>query len=529
MPNPPCRLSGRSLGNTRFRQYLALLVACIYCLAAGALPVGAQKSTANSRPLLLSPTGPPRPLPAHLMGASVAPFYEPLLNNSGKIDFLRQMHLAFVRFPGGSDANYYHWRTGLFSIEVFPNSSTYTRFWAKVMPNIRRRFPDGISLEQFRQCADAIGAQVVLVPNLETSSIASQRAWFEHMRQDGSLPTHIEMGNEFWVAMGNDPNVINKWPDEPQTMRTTWEYLKALRPSFLPGTKVAIQSAASAFRMAGYPRMPFGRRLQDWDENLKPEPWFDAVTLHLYPRLKQVLGRAAESAPAELKFRAMMARVDSGVERVLQDTERRLPGKEIWITEWNPRGVDHTQPDPFSAAENMHLVTKMTLAYLRHPAVTMSLFFMLSFDGSRYNKLFLRGNDGAYVPTPAAVVLRWFDEAANGGSSYQGYLEPGGSRIGGGGLWPEDFVPLEGARFRARDHTTFIIQNATSESRSLDLTQIAGNAPLISSDRLATPDLYDQSQAAAPQRIGQSSGPLLIPAYSVCRLVFATAPQGQTR
>ena len=540
-PNHP---GGRSLGNTRFRQSLALLVSCIYCLVAGALPVTAQKNPTNpgppgnpiisaepnraggeARPLVLASTGPPRPLPTHLMGASVAPFYEHLLNDPQKIDLIRQMHLAFVRFPGGSDANYYHWRTGLFSIEVFPNSSTYTRFWGRVMPNIRRGHPEGISQEQFSKFADAIGAQVVLVPNLETSSVDNQRAWFQQLRQDGSLPTHIEMGNEFWVAMGNDPNVIKKWPDEPATMRTTWQYLEALRPYFLPGTKVAIQSAGSAFMIPGSPRVPFARRLKEWDENLKPEPWFDAVTLHLYPHLKQVLGRAAQTAPEELKFRAMMARVDSGVERVLRDTERRLPGKEIWITEWNPRGVDHTQPDPFTAAENMHLTTKMTLAYLRHPAVTMSLFFMLSFNVHSYNKLFLPGNDGAYAPTPTAVVLRWFNEAANGGSSYQGYLEPAGRRISGGGLWAEDFAPVEAAWFRAGDRTTLIVQNATSKPRSLDLTQVAGGAHLVSSESLATPDLYDRDRAAVSQEhTGQSSGSLLIPAYSVCRLIFAAAP-----
>ncbi len=530
MTKASCQPEGRSLGNTRLHPYLALLVTCLYCLVAAALPVGAQEGTANragreARPLLLSPTGPPRPLPTHLSGASVAPFYEPLLNNPEKIALTRQMHLAWVRFPGGSDANYYHWRTGLFSIELFPNSSSYSRFWGKVMPNIRRRFPEGISLEQFDKFAAAIGTQVVLVPNLETSSVANQRAWFEQLRRDGSLPTHIEMGNEFWVAMGNDPNVISKWPDEPTTMRTTRQYLEALRPYFLPGTKVAIQSAGSAFRIEGSPRMPFRQRLKEWDEHLQPEPWFDAVTLHLYPHLKQVLGRAAEGAPEELKFRAMMARVDGGVERVLTATERRLPGKEIWITEWNPRGVDHTQADPFSAAENMHLVSKMTLAYLRHPAVTMSLFFMLSFDGSRYNKIFLPGNDGTYLPTPTAVALRWFNEAANGGSSYQDYLEPAGGRISGGGVWAEDFVPVEAAWFGARDHATLIIQNATPEPRSLDLTQIAGGAPLVGGDRLATPDLYDRSRvAAAPQRIDPASGPILIPAYSLCRLIFTTAP-----
>jgi hypothetical protein len=267
--------------------------------------------------------------------------------------------------------------------------------------------------------------------------------------------------------------------------------------------------------------MAFGRRLKDWDDHLKPEPWFDAVTLHLYPHLRQVLGRAAESAPQELKFRAMMARVDGGVERVLRDIERRLPGKEIWITEWNPRGVDHTQADPFTAAENMHLVTKMTLAYLRHPSVTMSIFFMLSYSVKRHNKLFLPGADGAYMPTPTAVVLRWFNEAANGGGSYQGYIEPAEKRVSGGGLWAEDFVPIEAALFRAKDHTTLIVQNATPESRSLDLTQVIEGAPLVSSEWLATSDLDDRARvAASPQQTGQPSGPPLIPGYSVCRLIF---------
>jgi len=519
---------GGSLGYTRFHPYLALLVSCIYCLVAGTLPVisaDPNKTGQEARPLVLAPTGPPRPLPSHLMGASVSPFFEHLLDDPQKIALTKQMHLGFVRFPGGSDANYYQWRTGLFSIEVFPNSSKYTRFWGKVIPNIRRRHPDGISLEQFSQFAAAIGAEVVLVPNLETSSVADQAAWFKQLRQDGNLPTHIEMGNEFWVAMGNDPNVLKKWPDEPTTRRVTRQYLEALRPYFLPGTKVAIQSAGSAFSIPGPARMAFGRRLKDWDDHLKPEPWFDAVTLHLYPHLRQVLGRAAESAPQELKFRAMMARVDGGVERVLGDIERRLPGKEIWITEWNPRGVDHTQPDPFTAAENMHLVTKMTLAYLRHPSVTMSLFFMVSFSASRYNKLFLPEADGRYVPTPTAVILRWFNEAANGGSSYQGYIEPAEKRVSGGGLWAEDFVPIEAALFRARDHTTLIVQNATPESRSLDLPQVIEGAPLVSREWLATSDWDGRVRmAASPQRTGHPSGPPLIPGFSVCRLIFSSAP-----
>jgi hypothetical protein len=146
---------------------------------------------------------------------------------------------------------------------------------------------------------------------------------------------------------------------------------------------------------------------------------------------------------------------------------------------------------------------------------------MLSYSVKRHNKLFLPGADGAYVPTPPAVVLRWFNEAANGGSSYQGYIEPAGKRVSGGGLWAEDFVPIEAALFRAKDHITLIVQNATPELRSFDLTQVIEGAPLVSREWLATSDLYGRAPVVASlPRTGQPSGPLLIPGYSVCRLIF---------
>jgi hypothetical protein len=81
------------------------------------------------------------------------------------------------------------------------------------------------------------------------------------------------------------------------------------------------------------------------------------------------------------RLRAMMARVD----QILQGIERRLPGKEIWIAEWNSCGASpasrrgQTTAEPMSPAMGMLTTTRMALVHLRHPSLTASLFFRDSF------------------------------------------------------------------------------------------------------------------------------------------------------
>ena len=121
-------------------------------------------------------------------------------------------------------------------------------------------------------------------------------------------------------------------------MRTMKQYLDAISPCLPPNAKIAVQAAASGFTVHDHPRAPFWKRIEKWDDDLRPEPWFDAVTVHLYPRFSEVMGdpEAGFTPPtkenAMPRLKAMMAQVDEGVERVPQRTERRLPGKEIWIT-----------------------------------------------------------------------------------------------------------------------------------------------------------------------------------------------------
>ncbi|MFI5342401.1 MAG: hypothetical protein ACHQ7N_21525 [Candidatus Methylomirabilales bacterium] len=484
--------------------------------------------SAHADPLTLQAFGEPRPLHGPILGASTTAFFEPLLDDPAKIAVLKTMAIGLDRFPGGSDANFYNWRTGLIEIQARADSSPYVRFWVRAAANIARGMPHGVTLEQYAAFSHAIGAQVILVPNLESSSIPEQVAWFTRLAGERQVPQRLELGNEFWVAMGNDPASLARWPDAPTSMRIMKQYLEALHP-FLPATvKVAVQAAAGAVDVRGG---RFGQRLRQWDEALRPEPWFDAVTVHLYPRVRDVMGdpQAGRTPPtattARARLQAMLARVDAGVERLLQDLERRLPGKEIWITEWNARGADPAAQrgeaaEPLSPAMEMLTTARMALVHLRHPAVTASLYFMLSFRPHDPHAMFVPDGHGSYAPVPAAAALRWLNAAANTGGSFQRLVQTGGQPVPGGGVRAESYLPIEGGLFDSPERSTLLVQNATSTSLSLDPAPLVHGRQPSRAETLVTPDLVNLDLQAARIETQDRGGPIRIPPFSFTRIVW---------
>jgi hypothetical protein len=181
---------------------LTLRLAAVLSLTTSLLLVGAN-AAADAKVLTLKPVGQRRLLQGPILGGSTSAFFERLLDNPAKIAVLNQMAIGLDRFPGGSDANFYNWRTGLIEIQQYPNSTPYVRFWAKAAAKIAKGKPDGITMEQYAAFSQQIGAQVIFVPNLESSSIAEQVKWLKHLAGKGLVPQRIELGNEFWVAMGN--------------------------------------------------------------------------------------------------------------------------------------------------------------------------------------------------------------------------------------------------------------------------------------------------------------------------------------
>jgi hypothetical protein len=510
-------------GGTARRILLAWVTSCaIACLGAVAGPAAGD----SDKPLVLEKSGAQRRLPGRMLGGSAEALIEHLLDNPRKVAALKEMSPAFVRFPGGSQSNYYNWRTGLLEFHITPQSSAYMRFWGDVAPKINDAFPGGVSIQDYTKFSKEVGAEVVLVPNLETSSVAEQVEWFCRMKADGIVPRWIELGNEFWIAMGFDPDVTKRWPDEPTSMQIMKEYAEALRPFLPPGARVAVQGAASEFWFRPGPVRGAWGRLRQWDEDLAPAPWFDAVTLHLYPRIGQIMGspdairgwRRADEASR--LFKALMAHCDQGAERAIEDARRRLPGKEIWITEWNTRGADYRETDEPLDAMHVHLVARMTFVFLRRQEVTMSLFFTLNFTRSSVTCSFRPDGKGGYQPRPQIIALRWFNEAASGGPTYQRLVEAGASRVPGGGAIDEGYLEVEAGLFRAAGRTTLIVQNCSPVARTLRLPEsVPENAP-SSIEILGAPDLCATEPIAPAIQPPEAGGKVRIPPYSITRVIW---------
>ena len=501
-------------------------------------------SAAPADTLTLKPSGKPRALQGPVFGASTTAFYEHLLDDPAKIAVLKTMETGLARFPGGSDSNFYNWRTGLIEIQEKPDSSAYVRFWVKAAANIARGKPEGVTFEQFEPFAREIGAQVILVPNLESSSIEDQVEWFKRLAGEGIVPQRIELGNEFWVAMGNDPTSLARWPDEPTSMRIMKQYLDAIKPFLPANAKVAVQAAAGAIDVR---RGRFGQRLRKWDEDLHPEPWFDAVTLHLYPRLREVMGdpEAGATPPTEenakARLNAMMARVDEGVDRILQDFESRLPGKEIWITEWNTRGANPVTDRPFefpqggpeqgrmgrgdagepmSPTMEMLTTTRMALVQLRHPSVTASLLFMYSFRPRDPHAMFVPDGRRSYAPVPTAAAFRWLSEAANRSRSFQRLVQADERSVPGGGAKTEYFIPVEAGLFESPERTTLLLENASAADLSFDPSTLFQDRKPSRVETLATSGLLDLDKKAAKIQTQDAAEPVAVKPFSLTRIVW---------
>ena len=234
---------------------------------------------------------------------------------------------------------------------------------------------------------------------------------------------------------------------------------------------------------------------------------------------------AAERLPGNIKqvYPAMMARMDSGMDRLLSSIEGKFPGKEIWVTEWNMNGTrfffNNTKPGVRGMV--VHLTARMLLSLLRHESVTISSFHMLSYKGGAY---------GVIAPDPKwgfrlngqGKILKWFNLAAGGGAKYQGVHVDGSRPIPGKGtVEAETYRDVEAALFLNTDNKVLIIQNAAGEAKNIDLSFLAQGKSPNSVETMETPDLAKNYAFSSPDTKTIKPGSIIrVPTYSITRATW---------
>jgi len=480
--------------------------------------------------LHLRQTGAPHRLNQNVLGLNCpvpwdVPHEDPLI-----VEPLRELAPALLRFPGGTVANFFNWRTGQLEVEEVPNESVYRSYIRSRVPDSHARHPNGAHMQQFAKLAQAVGAEVVLVANLETSTIEDQVDWLQSMRRDGVLPTQIELGNEFYHNMLNDPTSRALFPDYDTTNELTRQYAEAFRRMLDPGAKLAIQASPSRFQFTSPETTSTvhyeADRIWHWDEGLRPEPWFDAVTVHPYPSMDGVAGPGARTRfpdDPEPIFAALMARVDDGVRRCLDFLIEKVPGKEIWISEWGMGEFGHVlkgEDEPKMTNAWVHALSRYMLTALSYPPVRWLTIHALYANGNQWAPL-RRLDEGGYGPWGTFQMLRLFHGSVNGGASYLPVEVDRAIRRGGNGTIPDEtFADIAVGLFEREGETHLLVQNATTDTAVLDVEELHIGTP-ARIDAIITPDLTALAYTAPPER-RDHSGHLRVelPPYSLQRVTW---------
>lgn len=494
--------------------------------AAAALPAAA----ADPAPVRLRSEGPERALSGRMLGFNtpannVLPFEDPTFAPA-----VRALGPQLMRFPGGTVSNYYDWRTGQLEVARGDNDAVVRNLFARVADKSRAIHPRGVHWDEFHAFAERAGAELIVLPNIETSSLENEAARFADMAAKGAVPRRIELGNEFTHALLMDPTTLKVFPDFETSRARMKAYLDAIRPYLRPDARVAFQAAGTYLhhppsRVGDGPRE---RRETDWDDRMRPEPWFDAVTLHLYPSASGVVSPEAARdlvGNLDLIYPAMIARADDGFDRVIGETAARMPGKEIWVTEWGGYDRNATFGGLTMAFTGiwLHQIVRAMLAQLRRPEVTVSTYHALFVRGD-LGSVFRKDDAGGYVPVNSAGVLSWFFRATGGPDAhYQRVRADGSQRIAARGNIPgEGFRDVEAALFRQGRRRTLLVHNAWKTPRTLDLFGLADPAAPITAEAVSTPDLLASLQLGAPRPHGVAvaGSKVTAPAHALLRLTW---------
>jgi hypothetical protein len=504
--------------------------------AAGTLLLAGRATRVLAEPgpvqtIRLKPGMAERQLPARLMGYNTPGTYIPY-DMPDYVPALKALGPQWVRFPGGTVGNYYDWHTGFMEVpDAGAGAGVYRKHLvAQAVPLSKRLHPKGIWVEEWQRIADAIDANLIIEANLETSTPEDQKAWFVDMQKKGVSPKFVEMGTEFFLAMRDDMGRA-RFPDPGTTTALTKSFVDAIRPTLPADAKIAVQASSAAFELSGPPKPNADitmQRIWAWDQALKSLPWFDAVTMHLYPGesrsagldlMKQLPGNA------EAIFDSMVARADGGFDRAIDDVAQRVPDKEIWISEYG--GFDPAQT--FSGMTMQfnglwfHQITRELFSLMRHPQVRLSCYHAANTNWSLMGTFETVGD--TLKPVNAAGVQSWFFHASRGpGCTWQRMAIDGATKVSAAsGLRPgEIYWDVDAGIFRNGAEHTLFIHNASKTARAVDLGDIVAPQVPLTAETMATPDLMASFEDGTPVPQPLAAKPaLVVPAYSITKVTWS--------
>lgn len=396
----------KSLNSRINRRRLLQLTGCGIAGTAGAAILAACGGPNPPHPItgtiapggtVTTNSGPTRQIASYYLGYNNVPIHSPPWDDPNTVKAATQMKPGTLRYPGGTVANYWDWRSGWF-VPKAPSG-----FLSAPRSTYR--------LQELQTAVQATGAKPIYVLNMLTSDLNSQLEMLRTAKSMGLPVQFVEMGNEFYLSTGVDSDNAVKFPTgrEYGTMATNW--IRAIRAEF-PDVKIAA--------VGGVPGSSGDQRKANWNRDLfQTLQGADALTLHPYVGIKN--GTVTPGASSE-----SVARLTDLVSTRWQQFENEIqslpPNMKVWITEYNfvdpSNNVFHTWIHGVFAA-------KMSLTFLEEVRTELVCFYdmigKIGYETIFYNRQ-TQGGDNSPPPyglTAAGWAMRLLGDTMQGMTSAQ--------------------------------------------------------------------------------------------------------------
>lgn len=236
---------------------------------------------------------------------------------------LGEIDIGTLRFPGGANANFYHWNKDEsygYDFEDY-NHLKDSPLKSRMIyyDNLEKGRRDK-SINQLIEINRIFPFNVMFVANIVSADITENIEAIQFLIDNKVNLVGVELGNELYYPWYS--NFI-KNPEQYATI--SMEYAKEIRRQF-PNLKLGVNLPFKSNNPSFY-------KNNNWYQRLSNEDYYDAIIIHDYLEVNRQCNFSLDKKACN--WENIISYLDKSFHASYYEIKKLFDTKEIWITEWN--------------------------------------------------------------------------------------------------------------------------------------------------------------------------------------------------
>jgi hypothetical protein len=236
-----------------------------------------------------------------------------------------EAHRPFLRYPGGTGANYLNPLTGYSEPRDIAAKSK------KKTENKKREDPS-----EFFKFVKKTEATYCLVMNMCTVSLQDNKRWLQSLASQGIRPEYFELGNELYFG-----SYSRFYANGDDYVKAAKDYTGMIR-SIFPQARIGVVISSHYYTQESFlpDDKPYSKnRHANWIQSLRNQDFYDAVIIHTYSNtgMDNEIAKA-DFLPYQEAYMHAISHADGKLKSSLEIVSNHFLDKEIWVTEYGIGG-----------------------------------------------------------------------------------------------------------------------------------------------------------------------------------------------